>query len=177
MIRDDLTELCAHMVSLGIGCKTVENREMPLRLSRWSGKRCIVVEGKNFEAVCVLKQSSQYNSSVTVQYIVPGKKEQGKDLRADLVIKKRGVLRREVEGIEWRGFYLAELLDYDSELKEKLAEAIRKKELSGIKVRYNERMENTVISTAYQGYRIKLMPSIGLLNAYDEIAGHVKRSY
>jgi len=177
IIRDELAELCAHMISLGIYCKTVEKKEALLNLSRWGGKRCIIVEGKNFDAVCVMKQSSQYNSTVTVQYVVPGKKEQGKDLKAALVIKRKGILKRELEDLRWKGFYLAELLDYDSELKEKLAEAVMKKELPRISVRYNEKTENTIISTTYQGYRIKTMPSIDLLNAYDTIAGHVRRIY
>ena len=45
------------------------------------------------------------------------------------------------------GKAFAELPDYDSELKEKLAEIVRKKELPGINVRHNEKMEGTMIST------------------------------
>jgi hypothetical protein len=177
IIRDELAELCAHMTSLGIDCKTIDKKEAPMKLSRWSGKRCIVVEARNFEVVCVLKQSSQHSSTITVQYVVAGKKEQGKDLKADLMIKKRGVMRRELEDIRWRGFYLAELLEYDSELKERLTDIVRKRELPGMRIRYNEKMESTVISTTYQGYRIKMMPSVELLNAYDRIARHVKEVY
>lgn len=176
IIRDELAELCAHMTALGIDCKTIDKKEAPIKLSRWSGKRCIVVEARNFEVVCVLKQSSQYSSTITVQYVVAGKKEQGKDLKADLMIKKRGV-RRELEDIGWRGFYLTELLEYDSELKERLTDIVRKRELPGMRIRYNEKMESTVISTTYQGYRMKSMPSVELLNAYDGIAGHVKEVY
>ena len=75
------------------------------------------------------------------------------------------------------GKTLAELLDYDSELKEKLAEVVRKKELPGINVRHNEKMEGTMISTTSQGYRIKPMPFMELLNTYGTIVGHVKRVY
>lgn len=177
IFRDDLAELCTHMLSLGIECRMADRKETPLKLSLLSGKRCILVERQNFEVVCVLKQSSQYNSTVTVQYIVPGEKEQGKDLRADLVIKRRGILKRELEDLGWRGSYLAEILDYDPQLKERLTEAVKKRELPGINVRYNKKMEGTVISTTYHGYRIKTMPSIELLSAYDTIAGHVKEFY
>jgi len=114
---------------------------------------------------------------VVVEYIVVGEKEDKSVFEVVTKIKGKGIIKREILSFEWTGKYFAEKLNMDSRLNEILLRKFQEKEITHIRIGYVPKAHITKISTIYQGGKIKPLPSIETLNAYDAIAKHIREQF
>jgi hypothetical protein len=177
IFRNEPETFHEHLRSLGIDSSLVDKGEVEVKLSRMYGKKCIKLKGKNIDLIDVQTRSSQYSSEVVVEYIVVGEKEDKSVFEVVTKIKGKGIIKREILSFEWTGKYFAEKLNMDSRLNEILLRKFQEKEITHIRIGYVPKAHITKISTIYQGGKIKPLPSIETLNAYDAIAKHIREQF
>ena len=177
IFRNESETFCEHLRSLGMDSSLVDKSEVEVKLSRMYGKKCIKLKHKNIDLIDVQPISSQYSSEVVVEYIVVGEKEDKNIFTAGTKIRGKGIIKREILSFEWVGKYFAEKLNMDSRLNEILLRKFQEKEIPNIRIKYVPKANITKILTAYPGYRIKTLPSIEMLDAYNVIAKHIKEQF
>ena len=178
IFKDPTKVFYEHLSSLGIDCELVEKKSMKIQpSSRLYGKYCIQISGRDIDLIDAQVQSSQYSSSIILHYLVSGEKGDRNALKVKAKIKSRGIIKREIMGFNWVGGALADSLNIDSKLNEELLQKFREREIPNISIAYSPKREVTMITTTYQGYKIKVLPSIESLDIYDGIAKHIKEQF
>ena len=129
---DDTDKLCAHFLTLGIDAQKL--RKHPLEkagiwgvLTRERHGKLVQVAGKNIKYGNVIKGSDPQVTVPTYQldFLVPLRDTPSRLCRAKLRIKTESFWSTKIVDIEWKGETLADKLNGDLNLKQRLSEELR----------------------------------------------------
>ena len=175
--QSKLDELHLHLRGIGVKASVSDSESTEEKADKkrsWGEKveGFIDVEGRNIDHINVISVSSQYGPTYYIEYIVNSRSQTGleSDKQTKMVRKKSPPLRGKVVDIEWRGeSSLAQMLNYDYQLKYRLLYTSATGFKGGITIRPEPKYWYTSIRTDYQ------LPSAELFEAIDGIAGHIRK--
>jgi hypothetical protein len=195
------TDLVKHFQSGGISA-TLLDKESPETVG---GEKAVKIGGRNVSLVIpkfamgsvgggkgfelgpsISKKETITHPVVNFQHIVKGKvPADEKELNATLVAKKKGLLSKEVVGLEWEGGRVASMLNADTELNN----VLMRNGVSSLKVEADSKngcirivhQQNINLVSESSGFLVKEhknraegLPSLQVFEAIDRIAGRLK---
>lgn len=168
-------QLLAHLREMGVKASLVGEGggEEKVGVGRSLGQRSegtIRIIEKNPDYINVISVSSQYGVNYYLDYLVNSPAWPGKKRKKAWLARKRssGVWGR-VVGMEWRGdVYLSRELNLDYRLKDTLLQIEPDELKGGIRIFPEPRHEYARVRVSYS------LPSSDLLEAINNIAGHIK---
>ena len=169
-------ELAEHLQFLNIPARLLDESSIAgragLKTSWWSKSTGVVkVGGRVVEFINITGVATQYGVQYYLDYLVRQPNLTGRDkIRRTRMKKKRNsMLVGKVVDVEWSGdTVLAQKLNYDYDLKDKLTQIDFKKLKTGIIIYPDPKFEYTRIRTSY------LLPDQQLLDVIDGIARNIK---
>lgn len=169
-------EFCQHLEETGVEGSLLEkgSDQEKIGLSRFPGQRSegtIKLKDGNIDLVNVTSVTSQYGTSYFLDYLVKSPNITGKRLlkKTRLIRKKSQLFWGKEVAIEWRGDEsLAQSLNFDYNLKDKLLQSDAKNFRGNIWIFPEPKHGYTRIKTAYS------LPSPEAFKAIDIIAKHIK---
>jgi len=169
-------ELAEHLQGLKIPVQLLDENSIAgrtgLKANWWSRSIGVVkVTGRVVEFINITGVATQYGVQYYLDYLVRQSNLTGRDkIRKTRMKKKRNsMLIGKVVDIEWGGdTVLAQKLNYDYELKDKLTKIDYKKLKTGIVIYPDPKYEYARIRTSY------LLPDHQILDAIDGIARNIK---
>ncbi len=174
-----IEQLLQHLQGIGVRVSLLEKdvEQGKVGVSHASGQRSegvIQIAGRNIDYINVTSVASQYGVRYFVDYLVrsPGWIGEKKRKKTRMVRKKSSALRGKAVDIQWKGDdYLAQGLNYDYRLKDKLLQAELDKLKGSIWIFPEPKYEYARVRTSY------LLPSSDLFEAIDIIAGHIRSGW
>lgn len=172
-------ELCQHLQGIGVKASAVGKdvgRDKVKQKRSW-GQRLvgtIKLTDYNIDSINVIGVASQYGVNYYLDILVkrPSFTGGSKKKKITMSTKKSSLFKGEVIDIEWKGDdFLAQKLNFDYGLKDKLIQADLSALKGGITVYPEPKHEYARIRTAY------LLLAPDLFEALDTIANHVKSWY
>jgi len=174
-IRDKAADkLCAHLLASGIQAELLH--EHPLQkvgAKRGKSLGLVQVTGKNIGYVNLIKRS-EYSllagralEEYYLEYLVPLRDIPSSLCWAALRTRTRSLLSREVVDIEWGGGSLADTLNGDLALKQRLLTEFRLNRPLGIEIAPEPVYRCIRIETDHR------LPSGRLFDCLDRVAGHI----
>ena len=169
-------ELAEHLQRLNIPAQLLDESSIAgkagLKTSWWSKSTGVVkIGGRVVEFINITGVATQYGVQYYLDYLVRQPNLTGRDkIRRTRMKKKRNsMLVGKVVDVEWSGdTVLAQKLNYDYDLKDKLTQIDFKKLKTGIIIYPDPKFEYTRIRTSY------LLPDQQLLDVIDGIARNIK---
>ena len=169
-------EFCHHLQKMGVKAymmQTGDNREKIGQKHSWGEKSMGIIELKdrNIDFINIIGIASQYGVNYFLNYLVKTPNILGSHaLRKTRLVRKRSsLLWGKTTDIEWRGDKsLAQSLNFDLTLKDKLLQADLNVFKGGISISSESKHEYARIRTAY------FLPSSEAFEAIDIIARHAK---
>ena len=174
---NEADKLCTHFLSLGIEAEKL--RKHPLEkagvwgvLTRTSYPCRVRVAGKNIGYVGVIKASSEYGTAYHLDYLVPLKDTPSPLCRAKLRTKTQSFGSTDIIDIEWKGETLADTLNGDLNLKQRLLEEFRLNKPLTIEITPEPAYQSARLKTRAGGTGFHF-PSRNMFDCLDRIAAHV----
>lgn len=172
-------ELCQHLQGIGVKASAVEKEAGQDKMKQkrsWGQKLVgtIKLTDYNIDSINVIGVASQYGVNYYLDFLVkrPSFTGGSKKKKISMNTKKSSLFKGKVIDIEWKGDdFLAQKLNFDYGLKDKLIQADLSALKGGITIYPEPKHEYARIRTAY----FLLAPD--LLEALDTIANHVKSWY
>jgi len=176
----NVEQLLQHLQEIGVRVSLLERgvEEEKVGARRASGQRSegvIQIAGRNVDYINVVSVASQYGVRYFLDYLVrsPSWTGEKKRKKTRMVVKKSSAIRGKAVDIQWKGDdYLAQGLNYDYRLKDKLLQAELDKLKGSIWIFPEmKKYEYARVRTSY------LLPSSDLFEAMDIIAGYIKSGW
>ena len=175
--------LCAHFLALGIEAKRLHKHPLEKAgiwgiLTRERRGKLVRVVGKNIGYVDVYKLEdlgTQYSSGAKAwfcDYLVPLRERSSRLCRAKLGKKNRSFWSTEIVDIEWKGETLADMLNGDLTLEQRLLEEFQLNRPLEIKITPWPAYQCAKLKTRAAGTGFHF-PSCNMFDCLDRIAGHV----
>lgn len=167
-------ELCQHLQKIGVRAylaQIADNHEK-IGQRRSSGEKSmgiIELKNRNIAFINVIGVASQYGTHYFIDYLVrnPNMTEKRKLKKTRLVRRKSALLWGKVVGIEWKGDEsLAESLNFDYGLENKLLHSELKDSGGGIWIFPEPKHEYVRIRTAYSLPSPEAFETIGIIARY-----------
>ena len=177
-------ELCTHFLTLGIDAEKLHKHPLQkpgvwgLLTQPQLGGWLVRVAGKNIGYVIVLKRSSGEEgfagTAYHLDYLVPLKDTPSRLCRAKLEEKhkSKSFWSTEIVDIEWKGETLADRLNGDLNLKQRLLEEFRLNKSLSIKITPEPVYQSARLKISFSGFG-SYFPSRKMFDCLDRIAGHV----
>lgn len=172
-----LDELVQHLQFMGVKASVIQEEEaQEWQLKRSWGEKVegvLAIEDRNFDALALVSQSSQYGSNYYLEFLVKGRSQQeiGMKKKTSVTFKKSPPLWGKAVDVEWRGdASLSQRLNFDYDLKYKLLQSSRDGFKGGISVHPEPKYGYCRIRTGYQ------LLSHELFEAINAIAKHIQVS-
>jgi hypothetical protein len=171
-----LEEFFQHLPTIDVKAALVEKgSDQKMTGMKWgSGQRSegiIKIEDRNIDYISIISIASQYGVNFCLDYLVrsPEYSGQKKRKKTRMAKKKNQAFRGRVVDIEWKGDeYLAQELNYDYSLKDRLLLAEPDELKGNIEIFPEPKQEYARIRSAY------LLPTANFFDAIDIIARHLK---
>ncbi len=172
-------ELCQHLQGIGVKASalekgTGEERKGRKRFLGQGAVGTVKLAGMNIDSIDVVGVASQYGVNYYLDFLVnrPSFMGGSKKKKTKMNTKKSSLFKGKVVDIEWKGDdFLAQKLNFDYGLKDKLLQADLSALKGGISIYYEPKREYARIRTTY------FLPTPDLFEATDMIANHVKSWY
>jgi len=177
--QNKVDELYQHLQGIGVKASVLEkdaSQEKTKRKRSW-GQRLvgtIKLTDYNIDSIDVIGVASQYGVNYYLDFLVnrPSFIGGSKKKKTKMNTKKSSLFKGKVVDIEWKGDdFLAQKLNFDYGLKDKLLQADLSTLKGGISIYYEPKHEYARVRTAY------FLPAPDLFEATDMIANHVKSWY
>ncbi len=177
--QNKVDELYQHLQGIGVKASVLEkddSQEKTKRKRSW-GQRLvgtIKLTDYNIDSINVIGVASQYGVNYYLDFLVnrPSFIGGSKKKKTKMSTKKSSLFKGKVVDIEWKGDdFLAQKLNFDYGLKDKLLQADLSALKGGISIYYEPKHEYARIRTAYF-----LLPP-DLFEGIDIIADHVRSWY
>ncbi len=177
--QNKVDELFQHLQGIGVKASVLEkdaSQEKTKRKRSW-GQRLvgtIKLTDYNIDSINVIGVASQYGVNYYLDFLVnrPSFMGGSKKKKTKMSTKKSSLFKGKVVDIEWKGDdFLAQKLNFDYGLKDKLLQADLSALEGGISIYYEPKHEYARIRTAYF-----LIPP-DLFEGIDIIADHVRSWY
>ena len=177
--QNKVDELYQHLQGIGVKASVLEkddSQEKTKRKRSW-GQRLvgtIKLTDYNIDSIDVIGVASQYGVNYYLDFLVnrPSFIGGSKKKKTKMSTKKSSLFKGKVVDIEWKGDdFLAQKLNFDYGLKDKLLQADLSALKGGISIYYEPKHEYARIRTAYF-----LLPP-DLFEGIDIIADHVRSWY
>jgi len=167
-------ELCQHLQKIGVRAYIAQIRDDREKIGqrRSSGEKSmgiIELKNRNIAFINVIGVASQYGTHYFIDYLVrnPNMTEKRKLKKTRLVRRKSALLWGKVVGIEWKGDEsLAESLNFDYGLENKLLHSELKDSGGGIWIFPEPKHEYVRIRTAYSLPSPEAFETIGIIARY-----------
>jgi len=166
--------LCAHFLVLGMRASILEKHPLQ-KVGGGNSLGLVQVAERNIGYVNVLKYIDEGTAYYYLDYLVPLKDIPSGLCWAELHTKKRGLLRREVVDIEWRGGTLADTLNGDLTLKQNLLIELRRNGPLDIQIAPEPVYRCVRIETESVRIEAELCISAGMFDCLDRIAGLIQK--
>ncbi|MFC1906401.1 hypothetical protein ACFLV9_01005 [Chloroflexota bacterium] len=164
----NVERLLSHLKGVKVSLVEEDGEEEKVGIGRSWGRRTegvIKIECRRIDYINVSSVASQYGVNYFLDYLVRRPDWSGRRM----VRKKSPAIWGRVVDIEWKGdAYLSQQLNLDYRLKDILLQADFKKLKSNIMIFTEPKYEYERVKTTY------FLPSSGLFEAIDIIAGHIK---
>lgn len=177
--QNKVDELYQHLQGIGVKASVLEkdaSQKKTKRKRSW-GQRLIgtiKLTDYNIDSINVIGVASQYGANYYLDFLVnrPSFMGGSKKKKTKMSTKKSSLFKGKVVDIEWKGDdFLAQKLNFDYGLKDKLLQADLSALKGGISIYYEPKHEYARIRTAYF-----LLPP-DLFEGIDIIADHVRSWY
>ncbi|MGB2799959.1 MAG: hypothetical protein WBC55_01995 [Dehalococcoidia bacterium] len=177
--QNKVDELYQHLQGIGVKASVLEkdaSQKKTKRKRSW-GQRLvgtIKLTDYNIDSIDVVGVASQYGVNYYLDFLVnrPSFMGGSKKKKTKMNTKKSSLFKGKVIDIEWKGDdFLAQRLNFDYGLKDKLLQADLSALKGGISIYYEPKREYARIRTNY------FLPTPDLFEATDMIANHVKSWY
>ncbi len=177
--QNKVDELYQHLQGIGVKASVLEkdaSQEKTKRKRSW-GQRLvgtIKLTDYNIDSIDVIGVASQYGVNYYLDFLVnrPSFIGGSKKKKTKMNTKKSSLFKGKVVDIEWKGDdFLAQKLNFDYGLKDKLLQADLSTLKGGISIYYEPKRDYARIRTNY------FLPTPDLFEATDMIANHVKSWY
>jgi len=167
-------ELCLHLQGIGVKASvegTVEEKQGQKR--SWGQRLAgtIKLVDRNVDSIDIVGASSQYGTNYHLDYLVKRSNSMGREKKRKIKLarKKKPALWGKVVDVEWKGSdSLAQRLNLDYQLKDKLLQATSAAGSGGISIHDEPKRDCARIRTGY------FLPSPGFFEVVDIIARHVR---
>ncbi len=167
-------ELCQHLQKIGVRAYIAQIRDNREKIGqrRSSGEKSmgiIELKNRNIAFINIIGVASQYGTHYFIDYLVrnPNMTEKRKLKKTRLVRRKSALLWGKVVGIEWKGDEsLAESLNFDYGLENRLLHSELKDSGGGIWIFPEPRHEYVRIRTAYSLPSPEAFETIGIIARY-----------
>ena len=174
-----MEEFFEHLQKIGVEVSLVESDadQKKVGVSQGSGRRSegvIETSERNIDYISVISTTSQYGVNYYLDFLVkrPDWLVQKKRRRTRMVRKRSSAIGGRPVDIEWKGDdYLSRTLNLEYRLKDRLLQAEPGELKGGISIFPETKHEYSRVRTAY------FLPSSGLFEAIDIIAGHIKSGW
>lgn len=174
-----VNELCQHLEGMGVKASMLEEGATPVKTG---GKRSfghksvgsIKLANKNIDSINVIGVANQYGVTYFLDFLIRSSSLIGSDSkkRTMMVKKRTSALWGKVVDIGWKGdALLAQKLNFDYKLKDKLLQADIGVLKNGLQIFPEPKHGYTRIRTAY------FLPEADLFEAIDAIAKHIKSGW
>ena len=177
--QNKVDELYQHLQGIGVKASVLEkdaSQEKTKRKRSW-GQRLvgtIKLTDYNIDSIDVIGVASQYGVNYYLDFLVNRPSFIGgrKKKKTKMSTKKSSLFKGKVVDIEWKGDdFLAQKLNFDYGLKDKLLQSDLSALKGGISIYYEPKRDYARIRTNY------FLPTPDLFEATDIIANHVKSWY
>lgn len=177
-------KLCTHFLTLGIDAEKLHKHPLERAgvwgvLTRERHGSLVRVAGNNIGFVNVIKVSSEggppgvgAGTAYHLDYLVPLRDAPSRSCRAKLKTKCRSLWSTEIVDIEWKGETLADTLNDDLTLKQRLSEEFRLNKPLTIEITPWPAYQCAKLKTRAAGTGFHF-PSRNMFDCLDRIAGHV----
>ena len=172
-------ELCQHLQGIGMKASRPEEdtSQEKTRGKRSRGQKpvgTVKLKGRNIDSINVTGVVSQYGVNYYLDFLVNSPSLTGRENKGKtrMVRKKSSTPLGKVTDIEWRGDdLLAQKLNFDYQLKDKLLQADLNVIKSNIQIFPEPKHAHTRIRTTY------FLPAPDMFEAIDTIAKHIKSGW
>ena len=177
--QNKVDELYQHLQGIGVKASVLEkdaSQEKTKRKRSW-GQRLvgtIKLTDYKIDSIDVIGVASQYGVNYYLDFLVnrPSFMGGSKKKKTKMSTKKSSLFKGKVVDIEWKGDdFLAQKLNFDYGLKDKLLQSDLSALKGGISIYYEPKRDYARIRTNY------FLPTPDLFEATDIIANHVKSWY
>lgn len=177
--QNKVDELYQHLQGIGVKASVLEKdaSQKKTKRKRFLGQGAvgtIKLTDYNIDSINVIGVASQYGANYYLDFLVnrPSFMGGSKKKKTKMSTKKSSLFKGKVVDIEWKGDdFLAQKLNFDYGLKDKLLQADLSALKGGISIYYEPKHEYARIRTAYF-----LLPP-DLFEGIDIIADHVRSWY